>query len=224
MDSARDDEELPSPGFPIRTPPDQRLVDGSPRLFAATRVLHRLSTPRHPPHALSSLVDPILYPSRDADRSKPRSRPYKRSGLMQPRLLRLRECTRSKLKCLLSFVCDFQRTSAWWSRSGSNRRPPACKAGALPIELQPRFSSADRRPDPPAGRYPGARGSLVGLGRLELPTSRLSGVRSNQLSYRPVAPIAPLRLKEPNRPLSRDARLGPSKPNSESTKLPKQQS
>ena len=25
---------------------------------------------------------------------------------------------------------------------------------------------------------------LVGLGRLELPTSRLSGVRSNQLSYR----------------------------------------
>jgi hypothetical protein len=25
----------------------------------------------------------------------------------------------------------------------------------------------------------------VGLGRLELPTSRLSGVRSNQLSYRP---------------------------------------
>jgi hypothetical protein len=28
---------------------------------------------------------------------------------------------------------------------------------------------------------------LVGLGRLELPTSRLSGVYSNQLSYRPVS-------------------------------------
>jgi hypothetical protein len=27
---------------------------------------------------------------------------------------------------------------------------------------------------------------MVGLGRFELPTSRLSGVRSNQLSYRPV--------------------------------------
>jgi hypothetical protein len=27
---------------------------------------------------------------------------------------------------------------------------------------------------------------VVGLGRLELPTSRLSGVRSNQLSYRPL--------------------------------------
>ena len=29
--------------------------------------------------------------------------------------------------------------------------------------------------------------SLVGLGRFELPTSPLSGVRSNQLSYRPNA-------------------------------------
>ena len=29
------------------------------------------------------------------------------------------------------------------------------------------------------------RPKLVGLGRVELPTSRLSGVRSNQLSYRP---------------------------------------
>ena len=28
---------------------------------------------------------------------------------------------------------------------------------------------------------------LVGLGRLELPTSRLSGVYSNQLSYKPVS-------------------------------------
>ena len=29
------------------------------------------------------------------------------------------------------------------------------------------------------------RRAMVGLGRLELPTSRLSGVRSNHLSYRP---------------------------------------
>src|SRR5262249_44746403 len=26
---------------------------------------------------------------------------------------------------------------AWWSQTGSNRRPPACKAGALPAELWP---------------------------------------------------------------------------------------
>ena len=27
----------------------------------------------------------------------------------------------------------------WWSQTGSNRRPPACKAGALPAELWPRM-------------------------------------------------------------------------------------
>ena len=27
----------------------------------------------------------------------------------------------------------------WWSRTGSNRRHPACKAGALPAELRPQF-------------------------------------------------------------------------------------
>ena len=35
------------------------------------------------------------------------------------------------------------------------------------------------------GRRQPPRSPLVGLGRFELPTSRLSGVRSNQLSYRP---------------------------------------
>ena len=28
-------------------------------------------------------------------------------------------------------------TRYWWSQTGSNRRPPACKAGALPTELWP---------------------------------------------------------------------------------------
>jgi hypothetical protein len=32
--------------------------------------------------------------------------------------------------------------------------------------------------------------AVVGLGRVELPTSRLSGVRSNHLSYRPESPLA----------------------------------
>jgi hypothetical protein len=38
--------------------------------------------------------------------------------------------------CCLRFVLP--RPGCWWSWTGSNRRPPACKAGALPIELQPR--------------------------------------------------------------------------------------
>ena len=100
----------------------------------------------------------------------------------------------------------------WWSVSGSNRRPPACKAGALPAELTPRSrfvvrlrrTFASRRPL--AGRAPrsnpGARPrkarhgvcvrrrrttqeNLVGRDGLEPSTSRLSGVCSNHLSYRP---------------------------------------
>lgn len=40
------------PGFPIRTPSDQRSIGNSPRPIAALHVLHRLIVPRHPPCAL----------------------------------------------------------------------------------------------------------------------------------------------------------------------------
>ena len=43
-------------GFPIRKSPGQSLFSGSPKLIAAYHVLHRLSLPRHPPYALSSLT------------------------------------------------------------------------------------------------------------------------------------------------------------------------
>ena len=33
-------------------------------------------------------------------------------------------------------------TEVWWRMTGSNRRPPACKAGALPAELIPQDSDA----------------------------------------------------------------------------------
>ena len=57
----------------------------------------------------------------------------------------------------------------WWRLTGSNRWPPACKAGALPAELIPHVYL----------------NSMVGLNGLEPTTSPLSGVRSNHLSYRP---------------------------------------
>ena len=43
-------------GCPIRRSPDQGSFDSSPGLIAAYHVLHRLSTPRHPPCTLSSLI------------------------------------------------------------------------------------------------------------------------------------------------------------------------
>src|SRR5215813_13627490 len=35
--------------------------------------------------------------------------------------------------------------TTWWSWSGSNRRPPECKSGALPAELQPQNPTAPSR-------------------------------------------------------------------------------
>ncbi len=44
------------PGCPIRRSQDRSLVISSPGLIADSHVLHRLSTPRHPSHALVRLV------------------------------------------------------------------------------------------------------------------------------------------------------------------------
>jgi hypothetical protein len=64
------------------------------------------------------------------------------------------------------FLRDF--SAILWRRSGSNRQPPACKAGALPVELRPRPKQ-------------------VGALGFEPRTSALSGLRSSQLSYAPGA-------------------------------------
>ncbi len=86
-------------------------------------------------------------------------------------------------------------SEGWWSQTGSNRRPPACKAGALPTELWPRTVAITRA---------GIRITVVGLGRLELPTSRLSSARSNQLSYKPK-----LLNRSTDRPSVKTARVRP---------------
>jgi hypothetical protein len=61
----------------------------------------------------------------------------------------------------------------WWRMTGSNRRPPACKAGALPAELIPQ------------------RMEMVGLVGFEPTTPALSRRCSNQLSYRPLSITQP---------------------------------
>ena len=65
----------------------------------------------------------------------------------------------------------FQSISWWWRVPGSNRWPPACKAGALPAELTPHTK----------------RFEVVGQNGLEPSTSRLSVVCSSQLSYWPIS-------------------------------------
>ena len=62
MYSVHDIQALPWMGCPIRTSPAHSLFSGSPKLNAASHVLHRLSTPSHPPIALSSLtINPLLW-------------------------------------------------------------------------------------------------------------------------------------------------------------------
>ncbi len=66
--------------------------------------------------------------------------------------------------------------SKWWRMTGSNRRPPACKAGALPAELIPQSHNTACRMD---------LIWLVGLVGFEPTTPALSRRCYNQLSYRP---------------------------------------
>lgn len=57
-------------GSPIRKSSDQRSVDSSPRLIAASYVLHRLLVPRHPPCALNNLTHHNT-PHQPPDQPKP---------------------------------------------------------------------------------------------------------------------------------------------------------
>ena len=48
-------------GCPIRRSQDHRSVTSSSGLIAGSNVLHRLSTPRHPPYALTDLIRPTRF-------------------------------------------------------------------------------------------------------------------------------------------------------------------
>src|ERR1700694_5611532 len=105
---------------------------------------------------------------------------------------------RFALRLLRGCATRSPKGEAWWSQTGSNRRPHACKARALPAELWPLVLRRPARLRPFGLRRArfasplrgcatrSRRRSVVGLGRLELPTSRLSSARSNQLSYKPL--------------------------------------
>ena len=105
--------------------------------------------------------------------------------------------TQASRPLFINFHCS-SVAPGWWRRPDSNRRPSACKADALPTELRPlegtplgydsnaaAYDARSRRSDASCQENGAPRGPMVGLSGLEPLTSRLSGERSNQLSYRP---------------------------------------
>ena len=68
-------------------------------------------------------------PSDNADR-RPAFRAY-------PFFTMSRQPLHEAAELKLFYVGRFLPLAVWWSQTGSNRRPPACKAGALPTELWP---------------------------------------------------------------------------------------
>ena len=113
-----------------------------------------------PPTTLIRLYE--LLKNNSLFRSRPQDWMNQRSGLR-----------RSNVRIEDNTTCTMR--ACWWRMTGSNRRPPACKAGALPAELIPQCPLTVS-----------VHWNLVGLVGLEPTTPALSRRCSNQLSYRPI--------------------------------------
>ena len=209
-------------GCPIRTSPDQRLLAAPRGLSQQRYVLHRPLVPRHPPCALSSLtfLSALLSACMEVLAARKRSfgpRATTRTHCEIALSVYLTEVTHAARRpgepedghmgqhSRRLFMWEGAGSAGqraplrggdeMWRWAGSNRRPPACKAGALPAELHPRRL----RPLAQSGRgsmsgRPVCRLRLrrssdtpgyarhVGHCGLEPQTSRLSAVRSYHLS------------------------------------------
>ena len=145
-------------GCPIRRSPDHSSL-AAPRGFSQQRyVLHRPLVPRHPPCALSSLTFLSSLFDEEVCRAGPqgngaeharcRSRRSEEAGPLRIDTM----CaggraflSRRSIRCVNVHGRGARgRRQDRWRWPGSNRRPPACKAGALPAELHPRAPSAIR--------------------------------------------------------------------------------
>ena len=144
-------------GFPHSEITGSKGASASPVLIAACHVLHRLSTPRHPSEALQRLI----VSQQNSCRTDPTDWKEMPVGSC---LIFVRQCLLSNRsskpmrgRTNSSFTISMlQRLSdeaisvrsmrdTWWSQTESNRRHPACKAGALPTELWPHFRVEHRR-------------------------------------------------------------------------------
>lgn len=124
-----------------KRPASRDLNGGAVRL---THHLHGIERP----HAADQLPQRNPLPSSDptgqtSEQGKLRNRSPSKSSLHNVMQNRHPARRRNANQCFLTddftrrLTERIPRAVIWWSRTGSNRRPPACKAGALPAELRP---------------------------------------------------------------------------------------
>ena len=156
--------DLHLPGCPIRKSSDITSAYDSPKLIAVNHVLLRLPVPRHSPCALCSLT----------------------SFFMRSSFEIVEFFTRLKIVFYYPFLflkyCVFSRRSTQYPISRLSCISLFSFQGALPDSFKPGFQYLNSCLNTEI-RF---QKKLVGLNGLEPSTSRLSGGRSNLLSYKPV--------------------------------------
>src|SRR3954471_8645692 len=174
------------PGFPIRKSSDQSSVDSSPRLIAASYVLHRLLVPRHPPCALNNLAT-----------QKTAHPPPEGNDLCGPTQTPATESEDARVHCAVLNVrpathphapagprASTGRTSGTRTRQAPNRRNnPTRKPRAGPLPQDP---TACLRPDPrPATTFPTRPPEETGR------TSSRKTMPANLIGFPPWSPPPP---------------------------------
>ena len=126
-------------GLPHSEISGSKPVCGSPELIAAYHVLHRRPAPRHPPYALSSLTTTFtLLENVAIGTSYAYASLLLSSVVNEPGPSARQQLGRYRPASVSGGPPLGPGPITWWSWPGSNRRPPPCKGGALPVELQPR--------------------------------------------------------------------------------------
>ena len=193
-------------GFPHSDMPGSKIAPISPGLFAGCHVLHRLLPPRHPPDALTLLQSSLQKQTRP-------KRAFPQTQIPWPPRLKRRPRERSDVKTLACYAISSitQQFSLFTMSNSATGKPATLQQGSRMFQSKRKTGGGERdrtddlklaklalsqlsyAPDNLVGAGL-SHTRVVGLGRLELPTSRLSGVRSNHLSYRPsrLAPTARL--------------------------------
>ncbi len=150
--------EFYSVGFPHSDIPGSKPACGSPRLFAACHVLHRLLAPRHPPYALSSLTIKLTQAVtiRSALSQNGRPEPFPAQDLRRP--VRSGSEASSPFHKLLcsSRICRFRITSGI---RANTLRDTKCQPIQLSKILAPEDFHPAGRPTPGGAFVPFRNGS-----------------------------------------------------------------